>query len=314
LNYFPKNLLPKGRILDIRSGGNSRVYRYSLESGEDLAVKIYGAHVSLQDKKRESWVYAHWQNQHEICSSREQFLNEYCLITDWFENIDGDFRERKLDAILSFIDSGRILYTKLDSKSFFFAKDSITDSHSLLNQIENRLFRIETSPVQNSEIHNLSKQIREISRKFGKSSNELDFCSEGLLPSQSDIGFHNVLVNNTGTKIIDFEFFGLDSPYKLVGDFLLHPRNLLNSRSFNTFMDYSIHSMKIEEGKLGVAIPLLALKWSLIILKRAQMPNIDFPQKYIELSASYVSLAKSQFFHSDWESSLYEFFERKESD
>ena len=55
--------------------------------------------------------------------------------------------------------------------------------------------------------------------------------------SVSDLGTHNIISSESVYNFIDFEFFGLDSIHKLVGDFLLHPRNEFKEAEMSRFME-----------------------------------------------------------------------------
>ena len=55
--------------------------------------------------------------------------------------------------------------------------------------------------------------------------------------SVSDLGTHNIISSKGVYNFIDFEFFGLDSIHKLVGDFLLHPRNEFKETEMLRFME-----------------------------------------------------------------------------
>ena len=52
-----------------------------------------------------------------------------------------------------------------------------------------------------------------------------------LVFSHSDVGFHNILSNSSGTYLIDFEYAGIDDIYKLISDLILNPTNAIYTLS-----------------------------------------------------------------------------------
>jgi hypothetical protein len=87
--------------------------------------------------------------------------------------------------------------------------------------------------------------------------------------SPSDFGFHNSIETQHGLFFIDFEYSGLDSPLKLILDFLFQPDFLIDESQAEIACD----SMGEPYGLRFTEIPrevklLFALKWFMLILKR----------------------------------------------
>ena len=259
MNFSMSNLLPPGTIIETKTGGNSTVHKYLLNSGEEFAVKIYGDHVSKQDKLREAWVYQNWIDKGQICNFISISADRKMLVTEWYKDRTNRSNTLKMEAILSFIESGIALHKRIGEHCFFYAKDMIRGLSDLVEQIYSRLSLLENQVDPRFELAHLMKSIHELSVEFLVHGRDIEIPSIGLLPSQSDIGFHNVLIGPNEFKIIDFEYFGLDNPYKLVGDFLLHPKNSIDVALMDTFMDYSKTTLKIQERALKSLIPFLAL-------------------------------------------------------
>ena len=90
--------------------------------------------------------------------------------------------------------------------------------------------------------------------------------------SQSDIGSHNMLeVANQGNFFIDFEFFGVDSPQKLIIDFLLHPQNKFDTSLNEKFCSTLLDLYGLDLNNVIPWIPTLALKWATIMLRRMEI-------------------------------------------
>ena len=86
--------------------------------------------------------------------------------------------------------------------------------------------------------------------------------------SVSDLGTHNIISLGNVYNFIDFEFFGLDSIHKLVGDFLLHPRNEFNEAEMLRFMESISKISNWDSIELNKVMPLLTLKWAVIAFGR----------------------------------------------
>ena len=93
---------------------------------------------------------------------------------------------------------------------------------------------------------------------------------EASILSPSDFGFHNVLKLSDGRlALVDLEYFGWDDPVRLLVDVICHPAMNLSraeridflSKAAPLFLDDVEFSMRLR-----VLAPLIALRWSLIVL------------------------------------------------
>ena len=92
-------------------------------------------------------------------------------------------------------------------------------------------------------------------------------CKKFISPS--DFGFHNSIETLETLFFIDFEYSGLDSPVKLILDFLHQPDYFVSRRDAEFFCDqiYQISKIRFEEFASNIRL-LFAIKWLLIVLKR----------------------------------------------
>lgn len=99
--------------------------------------------------------------------------------------------------------------------------------------------------------------------KSSLSSDRLGFISP------SDFGFHNSIETLDGLFFIDFEYSGLDSPVKLILDFIFQPDYFILERDANYFCNQigEIYGIEFEDIKREIRL-LFAIKWFLIVLKR----------------------------------------------
>ena len=117
-----------------------------------------------------------------------------------------------------------------------------------------------------------------------KDNIEKDLSRSFLTLSPSDFGFHNAIIDkNKYITFIDFEYFGLDDPVKLLSDFLWHPAMSLTSNQkllftkefFKIFKnDYSLKK------RLSAAYSLYGLRWCLIILNKVLKINFTSKDLY----------------------------------
>ena len=91
--------------------------------------------------------------------------------------------------------------------------------------------------------------------------------------SPSDFTFKNTL--NVKSKIFfcDFEYSGLDHPYKLVSDFICQPNTNISSKkklyALNKFQNFITFNHKI----FNLVLNITKFKWCLIILKALTKNN-----------------------------------------
>lgn len=88
--------------------------------------------------------------------------------------------------------------------------------------------------------------------------------------SPSDFGFHNALrLDDARIAYVDFEYFGLDDPARLVGDFLLHPGMSMAVAEAERFLagtDAVFRDWPGFRDRLAAHLPAMALRWCLILI------------------------------------------------
>jgi hypothetical protein len=157
--------------------------------------------------------------------------------------------------------------SELDKKlNFESAIDAGFSLGDIERQIRDRIiqFRNESMNQYSKEIClSLEEKLHRYKVIFKKNQN---FFPHTL--SVSDLGTHNMLYTDKGYRFIDFEFFGRDSVDKMVGDFLLHPRDEFNVNEINRFKEKMTNELGWQSDNLRVILPILALKWAAIAFKR----------------------------------------------
>jgi hypothetical protein len=217
--------------------------------------------------------------------------SENCLLgMEYIEGKRPSPTDYSIQAIVDFCNSLNAVF-KCDP-TFGFAVDSVTSSQDIISQIRQRI------SIAPKDISHFSHW-QEIEKLLGTCIEELtiqdvDFTSQTY--SLSDLGLHNIIDNGSQFYFIDYEYFGSDSPYKLLSDFLIHPNND-SLTSYKKFIAHNLlDSFALEVKGLLELLPFISLKWATITQKRLdrmRVKNLDsseiltqskLVEKYIWLS------------------------------
>jgi hypothetical protein len=123
------------------------------------------------------------------------------------------------------------------------------------------------------ELRPLWTEIREkgFSELCRENDREKQLDREARCLSPSDFGFHNTLMDESGTfHFLDFEYAGWDDPAKLVCDFANQPDMLLSenmSRQFESAVIADDPAPEYLARRILQLMPVYQIKWSCIILK-----------------------------------------------
>ena len=201
-------------------------------------------------------------------------------------------------TILSWIDGSKL------KSSENINLDEIANFFYLLNNPKlKKLDHIEYASEANFEIKETIKLINQITRKklidLKKFSNNNDFYSwfnnflikdiyltlkevedkflfENLnykhkrIISQSDVGFHNILLENKCKNLffIDFEYAGWDNPMKFISDWILQPDSFFQEQKPLEFFQPLVNSVILDanwKSNIRPYLLLYRLRWCLII-------------------------------------------------
>jgi len=260
--------LAESSLLKQINGGNSSVLKVKQTDGSLAAIKIYRGSTAriAQMFNRELDAITFLRNHNfanvpEILDIKPE-LN--IIIFKWFDGSAPINNFYSIDLITKMCVNLNIL--NQNSIYHNYAIDFVFSTQDILDQIQNRLhellgyFKPEIGLVlRNKFDSNLYKY---------KLKYPLDQQFSSRTLSISDIGTHNMLVSRDQHIFIDFEFFGQDSIDKMVGDFLLHPKNDFSNSSITHFIDNLTKNSNWDISTLAPLLPLLNLKWSLIVFKR----------------------------------------------
>ena len=113
--------------------------------------------------------------------------------------------------------------------------------------------------------------------------------------SQSDIGFHNIFINNSDELLFfDFEYAGWDDCFKMIADLVLQPEGCLDSDFFQiskSLLSNYINTWEDKE-RLKKTIFLYRIKWTCILLNNFiydenQKRIIDLDNLILEKAINY---------------------------
>ena len=263
-----KLYLNVSNLIKIIEGGNSHVVKAKLNDDSLVAVKLYKG-----EPNRIQRMLTREQNAIEILTARN-FLNIPevlevrkdlgLIVYRWIDGKPPISDKKSMEAIISMCSSLDQLEKRGDN--FENAVDAAFSLYDIDLQIKERI-----NLVRLNSKSELSKTafllLEEKLEKYRLIFNENKIFSSCTI-SVSDLGTHNMLYANNSFKFIDFEFFGRDSLDKMIGDFLLHPRNEFKNSEILNFKEYISNKLGWHIEKLNVILPILSLKWAAIAFKR----------------------------------------------
>ena len=111
----------------------------------------------------------------------------------------------------------------------------------------------------------------------------------------SDISRKNIIIYKNKNYLIDFEYFGIDNPLKMIADLFLHPENKLRKKFEQTILKHLAYMFNINEDKLFYDYFLIKqiykLKWAFIIAKQFSKFDIsyDYRKRLLNKIEKYAS-------------------------
>ena len=265
-------------IIKVKNGGNSRVYKMMDFEGNFYILKEYPNHQLKSKPRLKNEIYAlellyhndkvpkviHYDDDFNI--SVLEFINGSTIKKITNQNI--------FDAI-NFIEELHDL-RRIQKFEPSLATEACLNANELIKQVENRFYKLKL--IENNNLQCIIKKLYKLFVQVSKRAyehwpeNNIDnnLNKKFLTFSPSDFGFHNSIMNKSKElKFIDFEYFGLDDPVKLIADFLWHPGMKLSEVQKTTFTKNILkifnHDKYIED-RLNASFPLYGIRWALIIL------------------------------------------------
>jgi len=280
-----------GNSVDIKllaqsgSGANSRVFKIDTDKGT-FALKFFRKGKSnFNDRLNSEQLALTLFKEHDINNVPSIYgknLVDNCMLMEWIDGkvIDKPTKDDWRQSV-NFIKKVDSIKNNIDLIGFAKATEACLSASELISQVETRIDKLKQSSsvhlhnLFNSKLLPLFNEVVEWVKveyiNYGMDIfQDVDIKNQTL--SVVDFGFHNALKKDNGEIVfIDFEYFGLDDPVKLVSDTLLHPHSLMNlthqcqQEFFNKtkvfFMNDGMYNNRIK-----VLYPLYAFRWCTIML------------------------------------------------
>lgn len=267
-NKVSKRLeLGTSQELEVIQGGNSSVIKARLKDDSLIAIKVYkGDSIRIQrmlmrEQSAITYLAAHnFLNIPEILECRKDLG---LIVYRWIEGDPPIPNTKCMEAIIEMC----LALDKIDKEDHF---ENAIDAAFLTQDIEFQI-RERINVLRSDHAYQFAKKIcLSLEEKLQKYksifSKNQEFSPYTI--SLSDLGTHNILYADNTYRFIDFEFFGRDSVDKLVGDFLLHPRNMFKQKEILKFKESISNELGWESENLNFILPILSLKWAAIAFKR----------------------------------------------
>jgi len=249
-------------------GGNSSVFKGHLPDGTALAIKEYKGdkqrieRMLSREEKAINFLRGHGMR--DIPEILEARTDLGLIVYRWIEGNAPLANHEAMSAIIKM--NCALADIHKNGGIFDNAIDAVFSVSEISNQILTRIQQFHVS-YPTTRIRVLCDQLNERLRScISSKSQNSEFTQHTL--SVSDLGTHNIISSESVYNFIDFEFFGLDSIHKLVGDFLLHPRNEFKETEMLRFMESISKISNWDSIELNKVMPLLTLKWAVIAYGR----------------------------------------------
>jgi hypothetical protein len=295
---------PIEKLKKISGRGNSRVFKITTSEGKSFALKLYPDQTT--DKRPRlitEFNTLQLLHRHNITNVPKSVEKSEDLNIGLYEWIDGENVDQPnlddLDQTIDFVKKMYSLSHRINKNDIALASEACLSRRDLIDQIENRLFKLMSESNLFSELSTFLEGTYEYLWTELKDESislwPLESRDESLpknkqILSSSDFGFHNSLKGEDGSlTFIDFDYFGWDDPVKLTADFLWHPGMNLNTdlkrRWKNAMLDLFSDDPQFGN-RLNAAMPLYGLRWALIVLNEF-LPGFADRRKKAGESKSY---------------------------
>lgn len=270
----------------LSGGGNSAVFRLTPAGAPAVCLKRYPVNPDdPRDRLGAEWQGLSFLRGHGIGDIPEPLACHVPSGQAVYSFLPGSAPlppdDRDIPALNAFI---RELYAlRPQGKDLFPASEACFCLEGIVAQVRGRFSRLLDAEPATSvhsvmkewvetlfiRLENAATKARGLYRENGVSSTE-ELHPDLRMPSPSDFGLHNALRMESGKlAFVDFEYFGLDDPAKLLADVCLHPGMRLSSEQQSLFLRRAFLDLADDVGlrtRFKAVFPLWALKWCAIVL------------------------------------------------
>ncbi len=305
----PKDFITS--IDKIKRGGNSKVYKLTNINNQSFILKEYpNCHLEIKPRLKNELKALNLLKNFENVPKIVSFNKELNMII--LNYIEGKkiykINSRNISNAITFIKN----LHKMSKKNIKYnlATEACLSTKELMSQIDNRLINLNF--VENKKIRQYLNKLTKLNVKLKKRVYEMwpkdnidkNLSRKLMTFSPSDFGFHNAILNeNNSMTYIDFEYFGLDDPVKLISDFLWHPAMSLTKSQKILFTKKFLKIFESDsslKSRLNVTFSLYGLRWCLIILNK--IVKVSFTGKNLYKNTkltNFEQITKLQIMKSD---------------
>ena len=285
-----------GRTYCVISGGEKYALKFFRTNSKDDRARITNEKYALDFFKKHNF-----KNTPFIIDLNKK---KNCIITNWIGGISIKLIDPNvIKSMLNFLTNIHEKYLLNCNDVYQEATDSCFNGNDIHRQIRNRLINLSSNSKIDSELSFFLKKdlipsykkikvwSKQYSEKYNYDPNKIITKEERTL-SPVDFGIHNMIFSKKDYYFIDFEFFGLDDPVKLVSDTLLHPGFYISDKFYDILKREFVNlysKNKAFEVRLNALLPLFGIKWCLIMLN-------PFLSNYISNEKNDDLLKKKQLF------------------
>lgn len=279
--------------LDPLAGGrNSRVWRLTGADGQRfLAKEYFRSPHDPRDRLVTEWTALQFLQQHTTCCVPRPIACDRPNSRALYSFIEGQSpvpyaaQARYMQPLTDFYSQLYDIREAACAAQLPPASEACFSLQEIVAQVQNRMGRLFTMELNTGIHHECIKFLHEyVAPQLEQATQVAQQCClrAGLranaplplhlrMPSPSDMGFHNAIQQPDGTVFfVDFEYFGLDDPVKLLVDVCLHPAMTLTAEQKRTFAEQILHHIEPQDSavqaRLAAYAPLWRLKWCLIVL------------------------------------------------
>ena len=283
-DFLIKNGISNPEFLQIKAGRNSKVWKITSRNKVWILKEYYISPEDSRDRLWTEYYFLEFLNNQGIrnipkplaCDHEKKFGLYSFLPRESVFNISTEYVQQVADFIYSI----NLLKKKAANQKINIGSEACFSFNDHIQVISDRLktlLQIEEEASEDEQakkfvrekllptFHNLEKSLRNrLSLEFLESKLDL---SERIL-SPSDLGFHNVLVDNKSLYFLDFEYAGWDDPAKLICDFYCQPELPVTFEQAETFRILLGKALKLTDSNQRAIelLPFYRLKWCCIIL------------------------------------------------
>ena len=279
------------KINQLKGRKNSKIFKIRLNEKKIVIVKQYPER-NLNDRRRiEREIEAlKILKKKKITNIPKIFYYNKILNILIMEFINGStpkiIRSEDLNHTLNFIKKIKKLKKEINNYPYY-AVESCENFQKLLNQINYKINNLEEASNRSKTLkHHLNKVLKKTFKNLMSSKKKTEFYKalikkknqKKLILSPSDFGFHNSIKFSKKIYFIDFEYFGIDDPVKLVIDFILHPGMSLNAEIKKKWIKENFRIFSDDKNfkkRLNFLIPFFAIRWALIVLNDYKIKNVN---------------------------------------